>query len=63
MMPDTPRPAKLIVFHRGRVDILNSGDDECLEKIRWVERTMAKGALKNPSYGAIFCSGTSRVMG
>jgi ATP-binding cassette subfamily F protein 3 len=39
---------KLIVFHRGRVDVFNSGYDEFLEKIGWEEEADRKGAQKNP---------------
>jgi ATP-binding cassette subfamily F protein 3 len=40
---------KLIVFHRGRADVLNSGYDEFLEKIGWEEETDGKGAQQNPT--------------
>jgi ATP-binding cassette, subfamily F, member 3 len=39
---------KLIVFHRGRVDVFNSGYDEFLEKIGWEEEADRKSAQKNP---------------
>jgi ATP-binding cassette, subfamily F, member 3 len=34
---------KLIVFHRGRVEVFNSGYDEFLEKIGWEEENDVKG--------------------
>ena len=37
---------KLIVFHRGRMDVFDSGYDEFLEKIGWEDETEAKGAKK-----------------
>jgi ATP-binding cassette, subfamily F, member 3 len=37
---------KLIVFHRGKVDIFNSDYDEFLEKIGWEEENDGKGARK-----------------
>ena len=37
---------KLIVFHRGRMDVFGSGYDEFLEKIGWEDETEAKGAKK-----------------
>jgi ATP-binding cassette, subfamily F, member 3 len=37
---------KLIVFHRGKVDVFNSGYDEFLEKIGWEEENDGKGARK-----------------
>ena len=37
---------KLIVFHRGKVDVFNSGYDEFLEKIGWEEENDGKGAQK-----------------
>jgi ATP-binding cassette subfamily F protein 3 len=37
---------KLIVFHRGRVDVLNSGYEEFLEKIGWEEESDGNGAQK-----------------
>jgi ATP-binding cassette subfamily F protein 3 len=40
---------KLIVFHRGKVDVFHSGYDEFLEKIGWEEETDAKGAQKKPT--------------
>jgi ATP-binding cassette subfamily F protein 3 len=39
---------KLVVFHRGRVDVLHAGYDEFLEKIGWEEETDSKGAQKKP---------------
>ena len=35
---------KLIVFHRGRMDVFDSGYDEFLEKIGWEDEAEAKGA-------------------
>ncbi len=40
---------KLIVFHRGKVDVFNSGYDEFLEKIGWEEENDGKGAQKQPT--------------
>jgi ATP-binding cassette subfamily F protein 3 len=40
---------KLIVFHRGRVDVFNSGYDEFLEKIGWEDENNASGAQKKPT--------------
>jgi ATP-binding cassette subfamily F protein 3 len=40
---------KLIVFHRGKVDVFNSGYDEFLEKIGWEEENDGKGARKKPT--------------
>ncbi|MGH7888267.1 MAG: ABC-F family ATP-binding cassette domain-containing protein [Candidatus Binatia bacterium] len=40
---------KLIVFHRGRLDVFNSGYDEFLEKIGWEEESGANGAPKKPT--------------
>ena len=37
---------KLIVFHRGRMDVFDSGYDEFLEKLGWEDETEAKGAKK-----------------
>ena len=37
---------KLIVFHRGKVDVFNSGYDEFLEKIGWEEENDGKSAQK-----------------
>jgi ATP-binding cassette subfamily F protein 3 len=37
---------KLIVFHRGKVDIFNSGYDEFLAKIGWEEETDGNGKRK-----------------
>jgi ATP-binding cassette subfamily F protein 3 len=39
---------KLIVFHRGKVEVFNSGYDEFLEKIGWEEENDANGAQKKP---------------
>jgi ATP-binding cassette subfamily F protein 3 len=40
---------KLIVFHRGKVDVFNSGYDEFLEKIGWEEETDGTGVQKKPT--------------
>ena len=40
---------KLIVFHRGRVDVFNSGYDEFLEKIGWEDESETSGAQKKPT--------------
>jgi ATP-binding cassette subfamily F protein 3 len=40
---------RLIVFHRGRVDVFNSGYDEFLEKIGWEEESDGKTAPKKPT--------------
>ncbi|HSE88819.1 MAG TPA: ABC-F family ATP-binding cassette domain-containing protein [Candidatus Binatia bacterium] len=40
---------KLIVFHRSKVDIFNSGYDEFLEKIGWEEENDGKDAQKKPT--------------
>ncbi len=40
---------KLIVFHRGRIDVLNSGYDEFLETIGWEDEAEVKGAQKKAS--------------
>jgi len=37
---------KLIVFHRGRVDVFNTGYDEFLEKIGWENENDGNGAQK-----------------
>jgi ATP-binding cassette, subfamily F, member 3 len=37
---------QLIVFHRGRVDVLSSGYDEFLEKLGWEEESDGNGAQK-----------------
>jgi len=37
---------KLIVFHRGRVDVFNSGYDEFLEKIGWENENNGSGAQR-----------------
>ncbi len=40
---------KLIVFHRGRVDVFNTGYDEFLEKIGWEDESDIKGTQKRPT--------------
>lgn len=40
---------KLIVFHRGRVDVFNSGYEEFLEKIGWEEESDGNGGRKKPT--------------
>jgi ATP-binding cassette subfamily F protein 3 len=40
---------KLIVFHRGRVDVFNSGYDAFLEKIGWEDENNGGGAQKKPT--------------
>jgi ATP-binding cassette subfamily F protein 3 len=40
---------KLIVFHRGRVDVFNTGYDEFLEKIGWENENDGDGAQKKPA--------------
>jgi ATP-binding cassette subfamily F protein 3 len=40
---------KLIVFHRGKVEVFNSGYDEFLEKIGWEEESDANGGRKASS--------------
>jgi ATP-binding cassette subfamily F protein 3 len=40
---------KLIVFHRGRVDVFNSGYDEFLEKIGWEDENNGSGAQRKPT--------------
>jgi ATP-binding cassette subfamily F protein 3 len=40
---------KLIVFHRGRVDVFDSGYDEFLEKIGWEDESGGNGAQKKPT--------------
>ena len=40
---------KLIVFHRGKVDVFNSGYEEFLEKIGWEEETDGTGVQKKPT--------------
>jgi ATP-binding cassette subfamily F protein 3 len=42
---------KLIVFHRGRVEMFNSGYDEFLEKIGWEEESDGNGGRKKPASG------------
>jgi ATP-binding cassette subfamily F protein 3 len=39
---------KLIVFHRGKVDVLDSGYDEFLEKIGWEDESENGAAQKKP---------------
>jgi ATP-binding cassette subfamily F protein 3 len=40
---------KLVVFHRGRVDVFNSGYDEFLDKIGWEDETGGSSAQKKPT--------------
>jgi ATP-binding cassette subfamily F protein 3 len=40
---------KLIVFHRGRMDVFDSGYDEFLEKIGWEDENNGSGAQKKPT--------------
>ena len=40
---------KLIVFHRGRVDVFDSGYDEFLEKIGWEDENNDSGVQKKPT--------------
>ena len=40
---------KLIVFHRGRVDVFNTGYDEFLEKIGWEDEDDGTGVQKRPT--------------
>jgi ATP-binding cassette subfamily F protein 3 len=40
---------QLIVFHRGRAEVFNSGYDEFLEKIGWEEESGDDGARKRPT--------------
>jgi ATP-binding cassette subfamily F protein 3 len=40
---------KLIVFHRGKVDVFDSGYDQFLEKIGWEDESDASGAQKKLS--------------
>jgi len=40
---------KLIVFHRGRVDVFNTSYDEFLEKIGWENENDGNGAQKKPA--------------
>ena len=40
---------KLIVFHRGRVDVFDSGYDEFLDKIGWEDESDGNGAGKKPT--------------
>ena len=44
---------KLVVFHRGRVDVFDSGYDEFLEKIGWEDETTAAACRGNPRRGII----------
>jgi ATP-binding cassette subfamily F protein 3 len=39
---------KLIVFHRGKVDVFDAGYDEFLEKIGWEDESDGSGAQKKP---------------
>jgi len=51
---------KLIVFHRGKVDVIDAGYDEFLEKIGWEDENQANGkaksngAPKKPTTGSDF---------
>ena len=40
---------KLIVFHRGKAEVFNSGYDEFLEKVGWEEESDGNGARKRPT--------------
>jgi ATP-binding cassette, subfamily F, member 3 len=40
---------KLVVFHRGRVDVFDSGYDEFLEKVGWEDENGGNGAQKKPA--------------
>jgi len=40
---------KLVVFHRGKAEVFNSGYDEFLEKIGWEEEADGNGARKKPT--------------
>jgi ATP-binding cassette subfamily F protein 3 len=40
---------KLIVFHRGRVDVFDSGYDDFLEKVGWEDENGGNGAQKKPT--------------
>jgi ATP-binding cassette subfamily F protein 3 len=40
---------KLVVFHRGRVDVFNTGYDEFLEKVGWEDESDGNGAQKKPT--------------
>src|SRR5688572_29630143 len=40
---------KLIVFHRGKVEVFNSGYDEFLEKVGWEGEDGGNGAQKEPA--------------
>jgi ATP-binding cassette subfamily F protein 3 len=39
---------KLIIFHRGKLEVFNSGYDEFLEKVGWEEEGGGNGAQKKP---------------
>ena len=40
---------KLIVFHRGKVDVFHTGYDEFLEKVGWEDENNGTGAQKKPT--------------
>ena len=40
---------KLIVFHRGKVDVFDTGYDEFLEKIGWEDENNGSGAQQKPT--------------
>jgi ATP-binding cassette, subfamily F, member 3 len=40
---------KLVVFHRGRVDVFNTGYEEFLEKVGWEDESDDNGAQKKPT--------------
>jgi ATP-binding cassette subfamily F protein 3 len=40
---------KLVVFHRGKVDVFDTGYDEFLEKIGWEDESNLNGARKKPT--------------
>jgi ATP-binding cassette subfamily F protein 3 len=40
---------KLIVFHRGKMDVFDSGYDEFLEKVGWEDENDDNGAQKKPT--------------
>jgi ATP-binding cassette, subfamily F, member 3 len=40
---------KLVVFHRGRVDVFNTGYEEFLEKVGWEDESDGNGAQKKPT--------------
>jgi hypothetical protein len=55
MMPDAARPAaELIVFHRGRVDAVYSGERRVFEKIGWTEETDGQKRAEQPTLRARF---------